>query len=94
MSSWDRGMTMTEAQYRHFVFEAAKGLNALNAFIETRFHLADAYEAEGDLECAEIMRDTWSEVWATLVDVPQRALAAELHDIMSPPVPDELLVGP
>ena len=82
---------MDDGQYHRLVLEAAQGLHALNNFIETRFTLADKLEADGDQAEAEACRAVWTEVWSTLADAPQRSIAAELHDLMAPPVPDEAL---
>lgn len=58
---------------------ASDGLAALNAFIETRFALADELEAT-EPEAAAEMRATWTDVWECLADAPTRALHAELHE--------------
>lgn len=82
---------MHDAAFRAVVFDAARGLDALNAFIETRLALADDLEANGSPEAAQEVREVWYNVWATLADAPRRALMAELHDIMEPIPPDSLV---
>jgi len=80
---------MTDAEFRSVVFDATRGLDALNRFIETRFEIADVMEADGMPEAAEEVREVWTEVWSVLSDAPRRALMAELHDIMEPIAFDE-----
>lgn len=79
---------MEDAAYRALVFDASKGLDALNTYIETRFELADAMEDEGHPH-AQLVRETWQRAWDILNGDARRSLAQELHDIMMPPVHDE-----
>jgi hypothetical protein len=58
---------------------ASEGISALNAFIETRFELADEIEAT-EPEAAAEMREIWTHVWEVLADAPTRAVTAELHE--------------
>lgn len=82
---------MTDAEFRAVVFDAIKGLDALNSFIETRFEIADTMEEQGMTDAADEVREVWTGVWNALADAPRRALLAELHDFMMPTPADDLL---
>lgn len=79
------------AAFRALVFDASKGLDSLNTFIESRFALADRMEAEGDLDSAEVARETWTAAWESINGPLRTALAEELHDIMVPSAADDAL---
>lgn len=83
---------METAELRGVLFDAARGISALDAFIETRFEMADRYENEGEHEAAEQIRETWTKVWDALADGPRRAILAELHDLLNPAEANEGLV--
>lgn len=82
---------MSDDEFRRVVLDAATGINSLNRFIETRFEMADEFEARDpdSAAAAEEMRATWTHVWEVLGGAPQRAIWAELHDILCPQAADD-----
>ena len=83
---------MNDIAFRRIVHEAASGLDALNAFIETRFDMADALEEVGGEEAASEVRAVWTPLWSALSSpILRRALLAELHDILDPTPADDMI---
>lgn len=82
-------MSVSYAEFRSVVFDAAKGLDALTTYIETRLEIADHMESEGLEEAATEVRAVWTRVWEVINGAPRRALLSELHEMMDPVSFDE-----
>lgn len=82
-------MSVSYSEFRAVVFDAAKGLEALTTYIETRLEIADRLEERGSEETATEVRAVWTRVWEVLNGAPRRALLSELHEILDPVPFDE-----
>lgn len=86
-------MAATYAEFRAVVFDAARGLDALNSYIETRLEIADRMEADNMPDAATEVRAVWTRAWEVLNGAPRRALLSELHEILDPVSFDEYADG-